>query len=506
MKPGKVYLVGAGPGDAGLITVRGAELLRMADCVMYDKLANPSLLRYARSGAELIETGKRSGQHSLKQYEINELLVRTAKEGKMIVRLKGGDPCIFGRGAEEAASLADAGIEFEFVPGITAAIGAAEYTGIMLTHREHSSSVAFITGHEAEDKQQSSINWLALARFEGTLVFYMGVSNFGRIVGELMKNGMRPDMPAAVVADATLPTQRMVTATITSIVQTCTDQDIQPPAILIVGRAAQPEERLNWFMHKPLFGQRLIVTRDADGNAELTEKLMRHGGTAMEFAVIEFKCLMDTPESQNAVKRIDDYDWAMFTSSNGVEVFFEAVDKLGKDARIFKKARVAAIGDITAKRLKDFGIKADFVPTVFTGRALGEQFVKSEPVKDKKVLLLRSAIATKELADILTNAGAIVDDVAIYTTATAKAKDDAAAITEAIRQGGVHWITFTSSSTVRGFFEQIDIDLVKKSNVRIASIGPVTSKELTAMGVPFALESPQHTTDGLVAALCDYKN
>lgn len=498
-KLGKVYLVGGGPGDAGLITVRGVELLRMADCVVYDKLVNPSLLRYAKKDAQIIDAGKRAGAHSLKQHQINDLLIEKAKQGKMVVRLKGGDPCIFARGAEEASSLAGSGIEFEFVPGITAAIGAAEYTGIMLTHREHSSSVAFITGHEAEGKEHSEINWHSLAHFEGTLVFYMGVSNLETISTELIKNGMSGDMPATVVADATLPSQRTVTAKISDVAQACIDSDIRPPAILIVGRAAQSDRRLDWFSKKPLLGQGIVVTRDVEGNAELAEKITRYGGGVFEFAAIELRRLTNTENFKKAMTRIDRYDWAVFTSSNGVEVFFEAVLGMGKDARIFKKARIAAIGDITARRLKEYGIIADFVPDVFTGRELAKQLARYEDLKGKKIVLLRSAIASKELAEELTNAGAKVDDVAVYTTITAK--DDPLPIVEAMRQGRVQWLTFTSSSAVRGFFEQISVDVVKSGGVRIIFIGPATTEQLKKLGVKADAEAIPHTTDGLVAAI-----
>jgi uroporphyrinogen III methyltransferase/synthase len=499
-KFGKVYLVGGGPGDAGLITVRGVELLREADCVFYDKLVNPQLLRHARRDAEIIDSGKRAGAHSLKQHQINDLLIEKAKQGKMVVRLKGGDPCIFGRGAEEASSLANIGIEFEFVPGITAAIGAAEYTGIMLTHREYSSSVAFITGHEAEGKDHSDIDWHALAHFEGTLVFYMGIGNLGPISAELIKNGMSGDIPAAVVANATLPSQRVATACISTIAQVCIDENIQPPAILIVGRAAQPDQQLNWFGKKPLFGQCVLITRDIEGNAELSEKISRQGGSVLEFAAIELQRLTNTPVFQEALERIGNYDWVAFTSSNGVETFFQAIGQIGRDARIFKNARIAAIGEITSQRLKDHGIIADFMPTVFTGGDMARQLVEQENLNGKKVLLLRSAIASKELAHELVKSGAMVDDVPLYTTVTAKG--DTSPILEALRQGCVQWLAFTSSSTVRGFLEQIDIETIKNSRARIISIGPVTTEQLQKLGLRPDAEAKPHTTDGLVDALC----
>ena len=470
---------------------------------MYDRLANHLLLKYARDDAELIEAGKRAGSHSYKQHEINELLVDKAKLGKTIVRLKGGDPCIFGRGAEEAASLAEAGIEFEFVPGITAAVGAAEYAGIMLTHRDYSSAVAFITGHEADDKQKTGINWKTLARFEGTLVFYMGVGNLEAITKELTRNGMSEDMPAAVVANATLPSQRIVTAKVADIAEACIEENIAPPAILIVGRASQPDQKLSWFVSKPLFGQCIVVTRDSEGNAELAEKISRQGGLAIEFSAIELKRLTDTNDFQKVLKHIGNYDWVVFTSSNGVESFFEAISRANKDARIFKKARIAAIGGITAKRLNDFGITPDFVPDVYTSKELGKQLAKLEHMKGRKILLLRSAIASKELADTLKKAGAVVEDIPIYTTQTAQG--DATAIANAIENDKVNWLTFTSSSTVRGFFEQIEPRLVKNAGVRVASIGPATTEQLKKLGLKVAVEANPHTTDGIVDTICKYR-
>ena len=407
-KKGIVYLVGAGPGDPGLITVRGAELLKLADCIICDKLANPALLGLARQDAEVIHVPKRVGTTSFTQAEINELLVEKAGEGRMVVRLKGGDPCVFGRGGEEAEVLAEAGIDFEIVPGVTAAIAAADYTGIMVTNRKYNSQVVLVTGREAEEKQKSNIDWQWLAKFSGTIVFYMSVGNLDFIAGKLMENGMSGTMPAAVIANATLPSQRTIKAPLKLIAERSRQQAIEPPALIIVGTAAAGDEKLNWFTKKPLFGKSIVVTRDNRGNADLAAGIIRAGGMPVEFPTIKIKPLTTGTEFLGALAKFTEYDWIVFTSINGVIVFFDALEALGKDARVFASAKVAAIGCETANKLLQFGIKPDFVPTVFTSRELGKQLIGFTNLQDKKLLLLRSDIASKELAELLLTALSLI--------------------------------------------------------------------------------------------------
>jgi len=507
---GMAYLVGAGPGRADLITLRGAELIRMADCIIVDKLANPALLEMARKDAEIIHVPKRIGPGSFTQDQINRILVDKALAGKIVVRLKGGDPCIFGRCTEEAVLLNEAGVDFEIVPGITAAIAASEYTGIMLTDRRYSSQVAFITGREAEGKEDSNIDWEVLARFPGTLVFYMGIGTLPTISGQLMAHGRSADTLVALVANATLPTQRVVRASLDGIVETCRRAEIEPPALIIVGPAAQGEAGLNWFMRKPLFGRTLVVTRDAAGNAEMAQKIILRGGCPVEFTTMTLQSLTGRNEFFQVLTELTSYDWVIFTSPNGVTVFFDAMDALGKDARVFASARLATLGAKTAERLARYGLKADFVPTTFTGRDLGLQLLSYANLHDKKVLLLRSELASDELVEVLRQGGAQVRDVSIYTAVPHVAPPPSGVIEsqpgaagpqgleEQIRAGGIHWLTFASPSAVRGFCEQIPPETVNAGQVRVASIGPVTSRELTQLGVRIDIEATEHTVDGML--------
>jgi len=498
MKKGFVYLVGAGPGRADLITVRGAEALKAADCVIYDKLANPALLQFARKGAEIIHVPKRIGKGSVTQDEINKMLVEKASAGRTVVRLKGGDPCVFGRVAEELAVLSEAGIDFEIVPGITAGIAVSSYTGIMLTDRDYSSQVVFVTGREAEGKRESNIDWNLLAKFPGTILFYMGMANLESIAGRLIENGRGADTPAAVIANVTFPTQRVVKAPLGAIDQECRRQGVGPPAIIVIGAAAA-SDMLNWFMKRPLFGRNIVVTRDAAGNADFAAKIVCRGGNPLEFAVVKIKPLTDSKDFVRTLARFSSYDWVIFTSGNGVTIFFEALEGLGKDARVFGSVKVAAIGGKTAAKLGEFGIKADFVPTVFTGRELGKQLTRFANLQNRKILLLRSQLASDELVGLLSGAGAEVDDVPVYTAVTEKSESDW--LVEGIGEGKIDWLTFASPSSVDGFFEQIASEVVNSSKVKVASIGPVTSERLKKLGVRVDVEAAEHTIGGLLDAI-----
>ena len=495
----KVYLVGAGPGWADLITVRGAEVLGKADCIIYDKLANPALLKFAHSNTEIIGMPKRIGKGSATQEQINKLLVEKASSGKTVVRLKGGDPCIFGRCAEELAALAEAGIDFEIVPGVTAGVAVSAYTGIILTDRDYSSQVVFVTGQEAKGKQKSNIDWHLLAKFNGTIVFYMAMGNLNSIANRLIENGKLQETPAAVIANVTLPTQRVVKASLGKISTECKQQKIEPPAIVVIGPAADSDTRLNWFRKKPLFGKNIVVTRDAAGNTDFAAKIICRGGNPLEFPTLRIKPLTESNEFLQTLAKLAQYNWIIFTSANGVAIFFETLQKLDKDARAFGSARIAAIGCQTADKLTQFGIKADFVPTIYTSRELGKQLAASWNLHSKKVLLLRSHIASNELNEWLKHVGAIVDDVAIYTTI--REKSESSWLIEGISKGTIDWLTFASPSSVDGFFEQIPSELVKSSKVRVASIGPVTSEQLKNLGIRIDAEAAEHTIDRLLAAI-----
>lgn len=498
-KQGKVYLVGAGPGRADLITVRGAELLKTADCIIYDKLASPALLNYARGDAEILHVPKRIGPSSFTQQEINRLLVEKASAGKTVVRLKGGDPCIFGRGSEEAAVLVEAGIDFEIVPGVTAGIAAGAYAGVMLTDRNYSSELIFVTGHEAPGKQKSSIDWNLLAKFGGTIVFYMSMGTLDFVAGQLIKNGMPEKTPTAVIASATSPAQRIVKAALGQINQKCKQEKITPPAIVVIGAAADSDPKLNWFMKKPLFGKNIVVTRDKNGNADFAAKIISRCGNPVEFATIKTKSLTQTNQFLQTLTELAKYDWIIFTSGNGVTIFFDCLQSMGKDARVFAAAKIAVIGSETAAKLTEFGIKADFVPGVFTSEELGKQLIGYTNVKGRKVLLLRSQLASNELVKLLEQAGAEVKNQPIYTVETQKS--ECGPLTEKINAGSIDWLTFTSPSSVRGFLEQIPTQVVKSSDVKVISIGPVTSEQLANLGVEVDLTADEHTIDGLLAAI-----
>ena len=504
MKKGFVYLVGAGPGRADLITVRGAEVLKAAECVIYDKLANPALLQYVNKDAEIIHVPKRIGEGSCTQDEINKVLAEKALAGKIVVRLKGGDPCIFGRVAEELAVLIDAGVDFEIVPGVTAAVAVSSYTGIMLTDREYSSQVTFVTGREAPEKKDTNIDWEVLAKFPGTVVFYMGMGTLDSTARQLIENGKPADTPAAVIANATFPTQRVVRAPLERINETCEQRNIKPPAIVVIGAAAASDTRFDWLTKRLLFGKSIVVTRDIPGNADFAAKIIRRGGNPLEFETIRIKPLTESNDFVRILTQISKYDWIVFTSGNGVTTFFDALESLGKDARIFGSAKIAAIGGKTADRLSEFGIKADFVPGVFTSRELGKQLIGFTNLQSKKILLLRSELASNELVDILAQAGADVDNVALYTAQTSK--NDSTWLVERINEGTIDWLTFASPSSVDGFFEQIGSEVVNSGKVKVASIGPVTTERLRENGVKVDITAKEHTLDGLLDVIEEQEN
>ncbi|MCK4886386.1 MAG: uroporphyrinogen-III C-methyltransferase [Planctomycetes bacterium] len=502
MSKGKVYLVGAGPGRADLITVCGMKAIAKADCVVCDKLANPALLKYASADAEIIHVPKRIGKGSFGQDQINQIIVEKALAGKTVVRLKGGDPCIFGRGAEEAKVLVQAGIEFEIVPGITAAIAAAEYSGIMLTDRNYNSQIVFVTGRQAQDKKESSIDWDLLAKFRGTIVFYMGMGNIELIVSRLIDNGMDENTPTAIVSNATTADQRVLQTKLNQLVAESRKGEFAPPALIIVGQTASSDLSLNWFMNKAMFGRNIVVTRDRPGNADSAEKIAERGGNAIEFATIAIEPITEGNEFLRAMEKFNSFDWVVFTSVNGVRIFFDFLKTAGKDSRVFGPMKIAAIGKRTAWQLEKFGLKADFVPETFTSKDLGAGLVKFADVRAKEVLLLRSELANKDLEDILVASGANITKTSVYDIKPVRS--DAQGLQEQIKAGGVDCITFASPSAVSSFFEQIDVELVKSHNVIIASVGPVTSAKLGEVGIDVEIQAAEHTMDGLLDATENY--
>jgi uroporphyrinogen III methyltransferase/synthase len=498
---GKVFLIGAGPGDPGLITVRGRDCIAEADVVVYDYLAAPALLRHARPGAEMIYVGKKGGDHTLSQEGINALLVEKGKEGHTVARLKGGDPYIFGRGGEEAEALVDAGIPFEVVPGVTSGVAAAAYAGIPLTHRDHTTAVAFVTGHEDPTKPESTIDWPSLAKGVGTLVFFMGVGNLPKIVEKLVENGRDPDTPVALVRWGTTPKQVTVSGTLTDIVERVRVAGLKAPAITVVGGVAGLRERLGWFEKRPLLGRRIVVTRARHQASELVERLAALGADTLECPTIEVIPPSDWTELDRSLATLNAYDWVIFTSVNGVRFFFERLFETGRDVRAFCQVRTAAIGPATAERLKTFGLNTDILPESYRAESVVAAF-EGVDLKNRRVLIPRAAEARPILPAELVQRGAVVDEIPVYHTIQARHGVDE--LHAGLAEGTVDMVTFTSSSTVRNFRALFPEDADPKEfmkGVTVASIGPITSDTARELGFSVDVEAESYTIPGLVSAV-----
>ena len=504
-KEGKVYLVGAGPGDPGLITLKAIECLAEADVVFYDNLANRAFLRYASDAAELIYVGKKGGHHTLAQHEINRLIVEKALSGKKVVRLKGGDPFIFGRGGEEAEELVAAGIEFEVVPGITSAIAVPAYAGIPLTHRSYTSTVAFITGHEDPSKESSSIAWEKIATGAGTLVFLMGVGNLEKIADALITHGRDPMTAVAIIRKGTEPDQQTVTGSLQDIAQKARSSGIKPPAIIVVGDVVRLRDRLNWYETKPLFGKNIIVTRARAQASEFSKKLASLGANPIEFPTIEIVPPDNWSELDNAISELDQYDWLIFTSVNGVKFFLARLKETGRDLRALAKIKIAAIGPKTAQELKDLCIVPDIVPYEYRAEAIVEEF-KRQGVSKATVLIPRAQEAREVLPEELREMGFTVNVVTAYRTV--RPKHDLDSVKQMLKDRQIHMITFTSSSTVRNFvamFEQEKDDLTKwMQHIAVACIGPITAETAKDLGFSVDIMPDEYTIDGLVEKIIQF--
>ncbi len=498
---GKVYLVGAGPGDAGLITVRGREVLQRATVVVHDYLVNEELLDYAPPEAERIDVGKRRGHHTKPQQEINRLLCERAKAGEVVVRLKGGDPFLFGRGGEEAVELAKAGIEFEVVPGVTSAIGVPAYAGIPVTHREMASQLHIITGHEAPGKRETGLNWKVLGKAEGTLVFLMGVGNLPTIVKELRANRQKASTPVALIRWGTRPDQQTLTSTLGKVVEAARKANFQPPAIIVVGQCVELRRTLQWHEKKPLFGKRIAVTRPAGQAEEFSSALREYGAVVYECATIRIEPVGDGAAVDQEIACLGDYNWLIFTSANAVDMFMTRVFGLGLDARCLGGVRVSVIGSKTAEQLRGYGIVADVVPRKYVQEGLLESLAVET---GDRVLLPRAAEARDLLPLTLEQKGAHVEVVPLYETAGNK--EGIVKLKRYLTKGVVDVITFTSSSTVKRLMDALSDKERSRlfHDVLIASIGPVTSAIVREAGLEVQIEAKEYTTKGLLKAILKY--
>ncbi len=500
---GLVVLTGGGPGDADLITLAGVDWLKRADTVIYDRLSAERLLEICRHDTEKIYVGKQPGRPAVSQDEINAILIKKCDEGRLVVRLKGGDPLIFGRGGEEAAALAEAGMPYRIVPGVTAAAAAAAFAAIPLTDRRFASTVTLVTGHEDPAKTESNIDYDALAKLD-TLVFYMGVGRLGEIAERLIRAGRSPDTLAAVVQDAATPHQRTIVAALADIAGKAEEAGIRPPALTIVGDVVSLRNELSWFEQLPLFGRTILVTRTRQQTSELSEKLRALGADVIEAPTIEIQPPDDTAKIDAALERLGDFDWLALTSPNGAEALMARLAALNMDARSLAGVKIAAIGPATAEVLWRRSIKADLIPDEFTTAAMGEALVAAGAGAGR-VLLARADIAGDALGDTLRAAGAEVEEIAIYRTARPAALPQRAV--EALRAGVIDWITFTSSSTVENFLSLLasagDVNL---SAVKLAAIGPVTAETLSAAGLTPTVVARPHTIAGLAEAIVSYSN
>ncbi len=507
IKPGKVYLVGAGPGDPGLITIRGKYLLERAEVLVYDYLASPKLLKHVPKNATMIYAGKKGGtKHTHTQEEINQMLVDWALAGKTVVRLKGGDPFIFGRGGEELEELAKAGISFEVVPGVTSATAAATYAGIPITHRAYTASVSFITGHEEPGKENSNVDWSKLATGAGTLVIYMGIKNLPIIVDNLIDNGRDPKTPVAVVRWASTPEQQSVVGTLETIVARVEEEAIKPPALIIVGEVVALRDTLDWFEKRPLFGKRIVVTRTREQASELVASLEGFGAECLEYSTIQVEALEAYDILDEELERLNEYHWVLFSSINAVQYFFERLYAKKMDARHLKGPMVAAVGKATADFLLRYGIVADLIPAVYTAEGLAQSLLDFG-VEGRNILIPRAVKAREFLPETLRGAGAQVVVAPVYRNVPPPTgKEDLRA---ELVNGKVDMISFTSSSTVTNFLSMIDAANQEElttllSGIKIAAIGPVTAKTVTDNGLTVDVIPEAFTIPTMVAAIVAY--
>jgi uroporphyrinogen III methyltransferase / synthase len=494
---GAVYLVGAGPGDAGLLTLRGAELLAGADVVVYDTLVNPALLRLAPQ-AELVHRGRRQ---AMPQAEITALLIAKAREGKTVVRLKGGDPFVFGRGGEEAEELAAAKIFFEVVPGVSSVTAVPNYAGIPLTHRRYCSSFTVFTGHAEAAETATDLRYDQIAAIPGTKVVLMGTERLEEWTCSLIRHGMSPATPVALIRWGTTGRQKSASGTLANIAALAAEKQIAPPALAILGDVVKLRGKLNWYEQRPLLGRRVVVTRARSQAGELGRRLAEQGAEVLEVPVIKFAPPQNQRSITEALLELNSYEWIVFTSANGVEAFFDMFFKVHDDLRDIGGMRFAAVGPATAAKLRELHLKVDLMPENYLAAEVAKAFKEFQDIDNVKICLLRAEVATPDLPKALEDLGAIVDDIPCYSTVADL--EDPFGTGEKLQAEGADWLTFTSGSTVNRFHERFDLPALLKRfpQMRVASIGPETTKALAKLGLKPALEAKPHTMEAMVAAL-----
>lgn len=494
---GIVYLVGAGPGDAGLLTLRGAECLREAEVVVYDHLANPALLRWCPPHAELIYAGKSGERHAVEQGEINKLLVAKAKEGKRVVRLKGGDPYVLGRGGEEAEALVAEGLAFEVVPGVSSAVAVAAYAGIPVTQRGLASAVTIITGHEDPTKPGAALDWEQLGKLDSTKVILMGVTNIEKIAAELCKHSPA-DTPVAMIRWGTTGRQQTLVATLADVAERARQEAFKPPAVIVIGKVVGLRDRLNWFETKPLFGRRVVVTRTREQASELARRLEELGAEAMEIPTIKIVPPKSEKILREAIEGIGEYNWLVFTSPNGVDHFFRAFFEIYDDIRDIGGVKIAAVGPATAARLEALHLQVDLQPKESVAEAVVKVFKDEADIENERLLLPQGDLARDALRDGLEALGGIVDAVECYRTVPETT--DVTGSVARLMEEGADVITFTSGSTVDNFCRLVDLAALRKRfpHLKLASIGPVTSKAIRDRGLVVDAEAGQHDVPSLI--------
>ena len=504
---GVVYLVGAGPGDPSLITVRAHTLIKNADVIVYDKLASPELLNSARSNCEKIYVGKSAGRHSIPQSEIQEILLDRAKKGFAVVRLKGGDPFVFGRGGEEIECLHAEGIHYEIIPGVTAALAAAAYAGIPLSHRDQSSAITFLTGHENPEKQNLRLDFRTFAQTDSTLCIYMGVGQIKRIVAELLEGGLPESTSVAFIEWATLPYQRSLYSTLGSIVKDHEASDLSAPAIIFVGKVIDQPAINNWFASRPLFGKRIVVTRAREQAGQLTHLLKEQGAEVLELPFITIQPKYDPKTVTEVFAELAVYEWIIFTSVNGVRIFFDLFYKAYSDIRCLGPMRIAAVGKATANTIEAHNLKVDLIPEKANADALVDELIENTGIESVKILAVTGNLNRKSLVARLEDKGrAIVDTLPLYETTQTNLKDDPNA--ERFREIGADAVLFTSASTVQSYVQQADA-LQLGPDARspaLASIGPMTSAAMKENGLKLSFQSPKSSLDHYVVETISYLN